>query len=179
MPTRQSSISRSTVARDPTPATLTTQLKKLEEYLGVTPFERNKHHLQPTPIGEQIIERARIALGVETLRQMVAAGVGCTLLPLSASLPGAGSLQDDLVQIRPFAAPEPARTIGLVWRRSYSRAATVCTLGTMIRDRLPPVVEGLEREGADDGPPSSASKPTATVWTVASAMVAESSVPAR
>ncbi len=42
--------------------TLSTQLKKLEEYLGVTLFERNKHHLQATPIGEQIIEQARIAL---------------------------------------------------------------------------------------------------------------------
>ena len=39
--------------------TLSTQLKKLEDYLGVTLFERNKHHLRPTPIGEQIIERAR------------------------------------------------------------------------------------------------------------------------
>src|ERR1700752_3704336 len=42
--------------------TLSTQLKKLEDYLGVTLFERNKHHLRPTPIGEQIIERARLAL---------------------------------------------------------------------------------------------------------------------
>src|SRR5262245_47888378 len=44
--------------------TLSTQLKKLEEYLGVTLFERNKHHLQATPIGEQIIAQARIALSV-------------------------------------------------------------------------------------------------------------------
>src|SRR5262245_39661983 len=44
--------------------TLSTQLKKLEDYLGVTLFERNKHHLRPTPIGEQIIERARLALTV-------------------------------------------------------------------------------------------------------------------
>ena len=274
--------------------TLSTQLKKLEEYLGVTLFERNKHHLRPTPIGEQIIEQARIALGVvaqikelarrghdpmngplrlgviptlgpyliphllpdirdqfpdlhlflredltshllerlrqgrldalllalpvrgddvevlelfresfvvalptghwlagkrrlterdlasenvllleeghcmrdqalaicgaqasdqreelkatsiETLRQMVAAGVGCTLLPLLASLPGAGSVRDEMVQIRPFIAPEPVRTIGLVWRRNYPRESTIRTLGAMIRNRLPPVVEILE-----------------------------------
>ena len=44
--------------------TLSTQLKKLEDYLGVTLFERNKHLLRPTPIGEQIVERARRALDV-------------------------------------------------------------------------------------------------------------------
>jgi len=44
--------------------TLSTQLKKLEEYLGVTLFERNKHRLQLTPIGEQIVVQARIALSV-------------------------------------------------------------------------------------------------------------------
>ena len=44
--------------------TLSMQLKKLEESLGVTLFERNKHRLIPTPIGEQVIEQARIALGV-------------------------------------------------------------------------------------------------------------------
>src|ERR1700675_2975220 len=44
--------------------TLSTQLKKLEDYLGVTLFERNKHYLIPTPVGEETIERARIALDV-------------------------------------------------------------------------------------------------------------------
>src|SRR5262245_707628 len=44
--------------------TLSTQLKKLEDYLGVTLFERNKHQLRPTPVGEQIIDRARKVLTV-------------------------------------------------------------------------------------------------------------------
>jgi LysR family transcriptional regulator, hydrogen peroxide-inducible genes activator len=284
--------------------TLSTQLKKLEEYLGVTLFERNKHHLLPTPIGEQIIEQARMALAVvaqikelarrghdpmngplrlgviptlgpyliphllpdirdrfpdlqlflredltgqllerlrqgrldalllalpvrgedvetmelfretfvvalpsghrlsakfriterelgsenvllleeghcmrdqalaicgahasdqreelkatsiETLRQMVAAGVGCTLLPLLASLPGTGSVQDEMVLIRPFVAPEPTRTIGLVWRHNYPREATIRTLGALIRDRLPQFVEILGADEAGDGPAS-------------------------
>src|SRR5262245_27014133 len=273
--------------------TLITQLKKLEEYLGVTLFERNKHHLQATPIGEQIIEQARIALSVvsqirelarrgmdpmngplrlgviptlgpyliphllpgirkrfpelhlflredltshllerlcqgrldalllalpvrgddvqtlplfhesfvvalpsdhrlatsrqvtqedltrenvllleeghcmrdqalaicgaqssdqreelkatsiETLRQMVAAGVGCTLLPRLASLPGTGSLRGDTVSIRPFEAPMPTRTIGLAWRRNYPRESTVRTLADWICERLPSQVEKL------------------------------------
>src|SRR5258708_31562875 len=45
-------------------STLRTQLKKLEDYLGVSLFERNKHRLMPTPIGAAIIERARTALDV-------------------------------------------------------------------------------------------------------------------
>jgi LysR family transcriptional regulator, hydrogen peroxide-inducible genes activator len=274
-------------------STLSTQLKKLEDYLGVTLFERNKHRLQLTPIGEQIVAQARVALSVveqirvlarrdhepmngplrlgviptlgpyliphllpgirnrfpdlhlflredltdhllerlrhghldalllalplrgddietmglfresfvvalpsghrlaaqcvvtqsdlarenlllleeghcmrdqalaicaeqptdqreelkaksiETLRQMVAAGVGCTLLPRLASLPGAGSLRDDTVLIRPFAPPQPTRTIGLAWRRHFPRESTLRALAEMIRDRLPPEVQVL------------------------------------
>ncbi|HYU68018.1 MAG TPA: LysR substrate-binding domain-containing protein [Burkholderiales bacterium] len=275
--------------------TLSTQLKKLEDYLGVTLFERNKHHLLPTPIGEEIIERARTALDVveqirrlahnghdpmsgslrlgviptlgpylvphllttmrsfcprlhfllredltanllerlrqgrldalllalpvqgediesmelfrepfvvampaghalerkkqiveeeladqnvllleeghcmreqalaicrsaashqreelkatslETLRQMVAAGVGCTLLPALAAMPGVGSVQNNLVQIRPFAAPVPTRTIGLAWRHRFPRRKTVKRLAEVILDNLPIVVEATPR----------------------------------
>jgi LysR family hydrogen peroxide-inducible transcriptional activator len=269
--------------------TLSTQLKKLEDYLGVTLFERNKHQLRPTPIGEEIVERARRALdiieeirdlavrdhdpmngplrlgviptlgpyivphllpalreryanlhlflredltsnllerlrqgsldalllalpvrgedvsvlglfreafvvalprehrlasqeqvnetalvgenvllleeghcmrdqalaicgatssdhreelkatSIETLRQMVAAGVGCTLLPQLAALPGVGSISEGMVQIRPFAAPVPTRTIGLAWRHRYPREATIRGLADLIRANLPSV----------------------------------------
>jgi LysR family hydrogen peroxide-inducible transcriptional activator len=272
--------------------TLSTQLKKLEEYLGVTLFERNKHQLRPTAVGEKVIERARCALGVveeirqlaraghdpmngplrlgviptlgpylipslipaireafpglhlflredltanllerlrqgrldalllalpvrggdvevqslfdeefvvalpashpladktqiteaelaglnvllleeghcmrdqalaicartseeqreelkgtslETLRQMVAAGVGCTLLPRLAAHPSAGSVHASMVQIRPFAAPVPTRTIGIVWRRNYPRAGTVTRLAQLIMANLPAEVVG-------------------------------------
>lgn len=274
--------------------TLSTQLKKLEDYLGVTLFERNKHQLMPTPIGGEIIERARLALdlveeirvlarqghdpmngslrlgvipslgpylvpyflpmirdvfpklrlllcedmtanlierlrqwrldalllalpvygddikvlelfreafvvavpaghplelhsqigaqdlvgedlllledghglheqaraicgstsseqrdelkatSLETLRQMVAARVGCTLLPALAVLPGVGSLLNGSVQIRPFAPPVPTRTIGLVWRHRYSREATIKALADVILATVP-VVEPVAR----------------------------------
>lgn len=273
--------------------TLSTQLRKLEDYLGVILFERNKHHLRPTPIGNQIIERARQVLSVvddirelaasdrepmsgplrlgviptlgpylvphllpairrnflklhlylredltanllerlrhgsldalllalpvrgedieemvlfreafvvalpkghplarhdaideaalasenvllleeghcmrdqalaicgatsseqreelkatsiETLRQMVAAGVGCTLLPRLAAIPGAGSVDRGMVEIRCFRAPEPARTLGLVWRHGYPRAAAIRTLGELILANLPPAAQRL------------------------------------
>jgi LysR family hydrogen peroxide-inducible transcriptional activator len=271
--------------------TLSTQLKKLEDYLGVTLFERNKHYLIPTPVGEEIIERARIALDVvgqirqlarqsddpmdgslrlgviptlgpylvphllstirqtypklrlflredltanllerlrhgrldalvlalpigaddievmplfreafcvalpvghalqskeqieeheladqnvllleeghcmreqalaicgtvtsdereelkatslETLRQMVAAGVGCTLLPALATMPGVSTVQEGLVQIRPFAPPVPHRVIGIAWRHRYPREKTIKRLAEVVLTTLPSTVE--------------------------------------
>jgi len=268
--------------------TLSTQLKKLEDYLGVTLFERNKRHLTPTPVGEEIIAEARVALEVmerirelarrghdamdgplrlgviptlgpyliphllppirdafpklrlflredltvnlleqlrsvkldalllalpvhsegldvmelfhepfhlalpaghplalqkqvherdlvkqplllleeghclrdqaleicasrerrnevaatslETLRQMVAAGIGCTLLPALATLPGMGAIQSRLIEIRPFAAPAPSRAIGIIWRHRYPRENTVRRVAELILAHLPACV---------------------------------------
>lgn len=278
--------------------TLSTQLKKLEDYLGVTLFERNRHHLVPTAIGEKIIERARIALDVveqirmlareeqgpmngplrlgviptlgpyliphllpplrerfpelhlflredltanllerlhqcrldalllalplrgedletlelfrepfvvalpaghaltrkksialadlegqtvmlleeghclrdhalaicgskpspereelkatslETLRQMVAAGEGCTLLPALAAASGVGSVTPGMVEIRPFAAPDAFRSVGMVWRRRYPREQTLRALAELIVDNLPPAVQPVSPYGA-------------------------------
>lgn len=278
--------------------TLSTQLRKLEDYLGVIVFERDRHHLVPTPVGEQIIERARAALAIveeiralarqgqdpmdgplrlgviptlgpyliphllgalheaapalhlflredltanllerlrqcrldalllalpvaggdlesvelfhepfvvalpqdsalarkpfigaedldgqnvllleeghcmrdhalalcgsaaspardelqatslETLRQMVAAGVGCTLLPALATLPRASSVPGHLLQLRHFAAPDAWRSIGLVWRRHYPREKTVLRLAEIIVANLPAVVEAVHPPGA-------------------------------
>ncbi len=86
------------------------------------------------------------ATSIETLRQMVAAGVGCTLLPQLAAIPGAGSLNNDLVEIRSFKAPEPTRTIGLVWRHCYPREAMIRSLGALIRANLPSAVQPLAPE---------------------------------
>lgn len=80
------------------------------------------------------------ATSLETLRQMVAAGVGCTLLPALATVPGVGSVQNSLVQIRPFAPPVPTRTIGIVWRRRYPREAAVRRLAEVFMATLPKTV---------------------------------------
>ena len=81
------------------------------------------------------------ATSLETLRQMVAAGVGCTLLPALAALPGVGSVQHGLVQIRPFISPVPTRTIGIAWRHGYPREATIKQLAEVILNNLPTAVE--------------------------------------
>ncbi len=53
---------------------------------------------------------------LETMRQMVAAGVGVTLLPrMAVSPPTAPS---PMVALREFAAPAPGRTIAMFWRTS-------------------------------------------------------------
>lgn len=83
------------------------------------------------------------ATSIETLRQMVAAGVGCTLLPRLAATPGAGSIHNGMVEIRPFAQPEPTRTIGLAWRRRCPREATMRQLGELILADLPSEVEAV------------------------------------
>jgi len=77
------------------------------------------------------------ATSIETLRQMVAAGVGCTLLPALAALPGVGSVLNRMVQVRPFPPPAPTRTIGIVWRHHYPREATVKLLAEVILTNLP------------------------------------------
>lgn len=90
------------------------------------------------------------ATSIETLRQMVAAGVGCTLLPQLAATPGVGSIDSGMVEIRSFEPPEPARTIGLVWRHRYPREATIRSLGDLILANLPAAAGCLS---AKDAPP--------------------------
>ena len=54
------------------------------------------------------------ATSMETLRQMVAADVGITLMPVLAVKPPIAAASNMVV--RRFADPEPSRTIALVWR---------------------------------------------------------------
>jgi LysR family hydrogen peroxide-inducible transcriptional activator len=66
------------------------------------------------------------ATSIETLRQMVAAGVGVTLLPTLASRGAYGSARG--MTTRPFARPVPSRRIGAVWRKSSARAAAIAAV---------------------------------------------------
>ncbi len=66
------------------------------------------------------------ATSIETLRQMVAAGVGVTLLPALATHGAYGSAKG--LAVRPFARPVPSRRIGAVWRKSSARAAAIAAV---------------------------------------------------
>lgn len=76
------------------------------------------------------------ATSLETLRQMVVAGLGITLMPELAVESPFGS-QRGLV-VRPFAKPAPARTIGAVWRKSSTRAAAIDALCEVIAHVMAP-----------------------------------------
>jgi LysR family hydrogen peroxide-inducible transcriptional activator len=66
------------------------------------------------------------ATSLETLRQMVASGVGITLLPELAGRGAYGAARG--VTIRPFAKPVPTRTIGAIWRKSTARRTAIQAL---------------------------------------------------
>ena len=79
------------------------------------------------------------ATSLETLRQMVAAGVGVTLLPaLSVHEPIA---QSPNIRLVPFRDPPPSRQIALVWRKSSALDGFLHQLadviGAMARAQLP------------------------------------------
>jgi len=70
------------------------------------------------------------ATSLETLRQMVAAGVGVTLLPELAARGAYGNARG--VAIRPFAKPVPTRTIGAIWRKTSARRVVILELARVI-----------------------------------------------
>ena len=70
------------------------------------------------------------ATSLETLRQMVAAGFGVTLLPRLAAEGPFGSARG--LAVRPFAPPSPARVIGAAWRRSTTRSEAIAAVCNVI-----------------------------------------------
>jgi len=71
------------------------------------------------------------ATSLETLRQMVAAGHGITLLPELAAQAPFGSARG--LRIKPFARPVPNRVIGAVWRRSTTREVAIRAIAQVVR----------------------------------------------
>ena len=74
------------------------------------------------------------ATSLETLRQMVIAGVGCTLLP---QLAVAASPQPPTLCLRSFTRPGPGREIGLVWRARYPHEDALRTLASLLGRERP------------------------------------------
>lgn len=77
------------------------------------------------------------AASLETLRQMVAAGYGFTLLPaLAAERDQAPNAE---IAARPFAGAA-SRRIGLVFRRSYPKTSDLLRFADVVTNNLPPSV---------------------------------------
>lgn len=73
---------------------------------------------------------------LDTLRQMVATGMGLSLLP--ALYVRSDVLREKLVVARPLSTGAPARDIMMVWRRSSPRQSTYALLAETIRECLIP-----------------------------------------
>jgi LysR family transcriptional regulator, hydrogen peroxide-inducible genes activator len=74
------------------------------------------------------------ATSLETLRQMVIAGLGITLLPEMAVEAPVTSQRG--LTIRQFAKPTPSRTVGAVWRKSSTRAEAIGAVCDVIHEAI-------------------------------------------
>ncbi len=73
---------------------------------------------------------------LETIRNMVASGLGITVLPASANAP---RYRSPLLNVIAFAAPAPSRRIALAWRSSYARTAAIDAVTQAVREiKRPP-----------------------------------------
>jgi LysR family hydrogen peroxide-inducible transcriptional activator len=59
---------------------------------------------------------------LETIRNMVASGLGITVLPCSANT---GHYRGRLTRAIPFADPVPSRRVAIAWRKSFSRVEAI------------------------------------------------------
>lgn len=69
---------------------------------------------------------------LETIRHMVASGLGITVLPKSSMEERAAEIA--LLTARPFAGAGPSRRIALAWRRSFPRPKAIAALRRAILD---------------------------------------------
>ncbi|MDR3214063.1 MAG: hydrogen peroxide-inducible genes activator [Azoarcus sp.] len=84
------------------------------------------------------LQRTLEGSSLETIRHMVASGLGVTVLPSTA----ADELDNNpLVAVRPFASPEPSRRVVLAWRVTYPRNGAIDILRAAILDSNLPGVQ--------------------------------------
>jgi LysR family hydrogen peroxide-inducible transcriptional activator len=79
---------------------------------------------------------------LETIRCMVASGVGITVLPCTAA--GADRFSEGMVRVLPFAGQAPTRRVALAWRKSFPRVEAVEVLARAVRSAGLDCVDYLE-----------------------------------
>ena len=97
-----------------------------DHVLGVCP-ELNRFGSGST-VGEQ---RSFEGSSLETIRQMVAGGIGITVLPRTSVIDP--KTHEGLIRYIPFEEPIPNRRVCLVWRKSYTRAAVMHEIAKIVR----------------------------------------------
>jgi LysR family transcriptional regulator, hydrogen peroxide-inducible genes activator len=73
--------------------------------------------------GADGVQRSFEGSSLETIRHMVAGGIGITVLPVS-SVPEKPSKRD-LLRYVPFAKPVPDRRVVIAWRKSFTRPEAI------------------------------------------------------
>jgi len=86
--------------------------------------------------GSNELTRTLEGSSLETIRHMVAAGTGITVLPCTSMLHSQQNLE--LIKIKPFEKPEPSRIVALAWRKHYPRKEAIHTIiNTIQQCKLP------------------------------------------
>jgi len=83
------------------------------------------------PAAEGGLQKAVEGSSLETIRYMVASGMGVTVLPCTA-VAGPGEFSSRLTAVRPFTDP-PQRRVALAWRVTYPRPQAIEALRQAIR----------------------------------------------
>jgi LysR family hydrogen peroxide-inducible transcriptional activator len=81
-----------------------------------------EHVLEACPGQLNTAAEGRAGSSLETIRSMVASGLGISVLPEGALTRLHAS---KLVKVVPFTAPEPSRRLALAWRESFTRAKAI------------------------------------------------------
>ncbi len=92
------------------------------------------------------IQRTFEGSSLETIRHLVAAGVGITVLPATSIV--SEDKANKLLRYIPFEKPAPLRRVVLAWRKSFTRVAAVHALAETIYATSLPGVQMLRDDAA-------------------------------
>jgi LysR family hydrogen peroxide-inducible transcriptional activator len=81
--------------------------------------------------GDSELTRTLEGGSLETIRHMVAAGTGITVLPRTSITQR--QKKESLIDTRPFSAPSPSRTVAIAWRKHYPRKEAIYTIRDTIQ----------------------------------------------
>ncbi len=90
------------------------------------------------------IQRTFEGSSLETIRHMVASGIGLTVLP-STSIPNRHTTEG-LLRYVPLSPPTPSRRVVIVWRKSFTRKEAIDAICHAVRDCALPGVTMLADE---------------------------------
>lgn len=87
--------------------------------------------------GNSALPEGRAGSSLETIRNMVASGLGISVLPASALVTRYAT---KLLRVVPFTSPIPSRKVALAWRTSFDRPLAVSTVADAVRSvKLPSI----------------------------------------